>query len=321
MEALELVQAGNAGALAPVVDAARLFASAAKAPRTLDAYRADWRTFCAWCDRMGLPSLPASPQTVALYLTARAQEGRKVATISRELAAISQAHLLAGHPSPRSAGPVREVLKGIRRTLGTAQTQKAPLMGPELRQVLEALPQGLLGLRDRALLLVGFSGAFRRSELVGLEVRDVRFGKEGLTVTLRRSKTDQEGAGRTVALPYSGTPDACPVRALRAWLDAASIQQGTLMRSVSRHGAVSTRPLTGRAVALVVQRACAAAGLEAARYAGHSLRAGMATTAARRGKSEAAIMRQTGHRSVAMVRRYIRDADLWRDNASAGLLD
>src|SRR5690606_20779575 len=229
----------------------------------------------------------------ALYLTARAQAGRKVATLSRELAAISQAHILAGHQSPRGAGPVQEVLKGIRRSVGTAQAQVAPLMGPELRQVLSEIPEGLVGLRDRALLLVGFAGAFRRSELVALTVADVAHSEEGLTVTLRRSKTDQEGKGRKVAIPYSGTPDACPVRALRSWLTAAAISEGPLFRSVSRHGQVSEAALSGRSVALIIKRATAAAGLEASRYSGHSLRAGLATTAARRGKSEAAIMRQT----------------------------
>ena len=321
MGTLKLVKGSSGGALAPVVDRARAFASAARAPRTVEAYRADWRTFTAWCEAHGLPSLPASPDTVGLYLSARAEQGRKVATLARELAAISQAHVLAGHPSPRGTGPVQEVMKGIRRTMGTAQTQKAPLMGTELRQVLDTLPPGLLGTRDRALLLVGFAGAFRRAELVGLTTADVEFGTEGLTVILRRSKTDQEGAGRKVAVPYAATPDACPVRALRAWLDAAGIREGAIFRTVTRHGAVGARALTGRAVALIVKRATAAAGLDASRYAGHSLRAGMATTAARKGKSEAAIMRQTGHRSVAMVRRYIREADMWRDNAAAGLLD
>jgi len=187
--------------------------------------------------------------------------------------------------------------------------------------MLEVLPQTLAGSRDRALLLVGFSGAFRRSELVGLEIRDVAFTTDGVEVTLRRSKTDQEGRGRLVALPYSGAPEVCPVRALRAWLEAAAIVDGPVFREVTRHGRVESAPLTGRSVSRIVKRSGVSAGLEASSFSGHSLRAGFVTQAKLKRKDEASIMRQTGHRSVAMVRKYDRRADLWRDNAAAGLLD
>jgi len=194
-------------------------------------------------------------------------------------------------------------------------------MATDLRRALSRLPTGLLGRRDAALLLVGWAGAFRRSELVGLAVSDLVFGPQGLVVTLRRSKTDQEGAGRVVAIPHSVDPAACPVRVLRSWLDAASIISGPVFRAVSRHGAIRAAGLTGRAVASVVKRTAAAAGLDAAKYSGHSLRAGFATAAAVAGKTERSIMRQTGHVSVAMLHRYIRDAELWVSNPAAGLLD
>jgi integrase len=305
--------------LAPLVDAARAFAVAARAERTRDAYRAQWQAFEGWCEGHGLMSMPAAPKTVALYLTARASEGRKVATLALALAAISQAHQMAGKVSPRTAPVVREAFKGIRRTLGSAPSQKAPILGGQLRAMVATLPETRGGARDRALLLVGFAGAFRRSELVGLTVADAAFGSEGLTITLRRSKTDQEGQGRKVGLPYGSAAATCPVRALQAWLDAAAVTAGPLFRSVDRHGNVGGA-LGDRDVARIVKRVAEAAGIDPANVAGHSLRAGLATTAAKAGKAAHVIMKQTGHRSVAMVQRYVRDAELFSDNAAAGLL-
>ena len=185
--------------------------------------------------------------------------------------------------------------------------------------MVEAADAGLIGARDRALVLLRFAGAFRRSELVGLDVEDAVFGKDGLVVTLRRSKTDQEGAGRKVGIPYGSNPETCPVRVVQAWVEQAAVTTGPLFRAVNRHGRVQPGRLTGRAVARVVQKLATAAGLEASKYAGHSLRAGHATAAAIAGASERSIMAQTGHRSVQMVRRYIRDGNLFREN-SAGKL-
>lgn len=208
-------------------------------------------------------------------------------------------------------------MPGIRPTLSTAQRQVAPLLREQLRAISESLPDNARGQRDRALLLVGFFGAFRRSELVALTVADVRLLAEGLEVTLRRSKTDQDGAGHVKALPYAGTPALCPVRALRAWLAVASISKGPLFREADRHGNVSASALSGRSVARIVKATAEAAGLEESAFSGHSLRAGFATQAAKNGKAEQAIQRQTGHRSVTMLRRYIRDANLWTENAAA----
>jgi integrase len=214
---------------------------------------------------------------------------------------------------------VRNTLKGIRRTLGTAPAQKAPALIDDIRAMVEAADAGLIGLRDRALILLGFAGAFRRSELVGLDLADCSFGKDGLTVQLRRSKTDQEGQGRKVGIPYGSNPDTCPVRNVQDWITEAGISSGPLFRSINRHGQVQPAGLAGIDVARVVKKLARRAGLNAASYAGHSLRAGHATAAAISGASERSIMAQTGHRSVQTVRRYIRDGSLWREN-SAGKL-
>ncbi len=242
-------------------------------------------------------------------------------TLQRRLAAIAKAHQAAGHESPTSMrhAVVSEVWKGLKRTHGAAQAAKAPIITSELRTILRELPNGLLGIRDRALLLLGFTGAFRRSELVSLTVEDCEFTSEGLVVTLRRSKTDQEGGGRKLGIPYGSNPETCPVRSLKAYLEASGIAAGLLFRPITRHGRLGPRGLSPYGVALVVKRYAAAAGLDRSRYAGHSLRAGLATSAAAAGVSERAIMNQTGHRSANMVRRYIRDGSLFRENAAAGV--
>jgi integrase len=308
------------GALASIEDLAEeafRFAAASKAPATVRAYRSDWRDFTAWCECRSLEALPAGAETVALYVADLAGWA-KPATIGRRLSAISQAHQTAGYPTPTHAAAVRATMAGIRRTLGVAQAAKAPVVTAVLRAMVATLDgRRLIGVRDRALLLVGFAGAFRRSELVALDVADVADGPDGLTVTLRRSKTDQEGAGRKVGIPYGSHPATCPVRAYRAWLEASGIAEGPVFRPVDRHGRMAPGRLSGRAVALVVKRSLAAVGVDPAGYAGHSLRAGLATAAAQAGASERAIMAQTGHKSLPMVRRYIRDGNLFRDNAAA----
>jgi integrase len=296
------------------------YAREARAQNTRRAYGSDWQAFEAFCSEQGLVSLPALPETVALYLTHLAEKGRKVSTIERALVSISQRHRFALQPSPRSSALVAETLRGIRRSIGVAQRGKAPVLAADLRRMLSIVADGLLGIRDRALLLLGFAGAFRRSELVSLDVGDLAFTQDGLEVTIRRSKTDQEGQGRKVGIPYGMTPETCPVRALRAYLEASGITEGAIFRAVSRHGKLASVRLSDRAVALVVKRYAHRVGLDPRQFAGHSLRAGLATSAAKAGKSERAIMAQTGHRSVEMVRRYIRDASLFSDNAAAGLL-
>ena len=318
----EIVVSGEGGTLATIaaeLEGARAFASASRAPRTRDAYRLQFATFSSWCASRGLEPLPASPTTVAAFLVSRVDAGRKVASIALALSAIGAVHKTAGHASPTAHPGVTSTWEGIRRTLGTAQRRAAPAAVDELRAMLEALPSAGLGaVRDRALLLVGFAGAFRRSELEALDVADLSFRAEGLVVTVRRSKTDQLGEGAEVAIAEGAHAATCPVRALRAWLELAAVAEGAVFRSVDRHGHVGGR-LDGAEVSRVVKRSAKRAGLDASRFSGHSLRAGLATTAAKLGRADRSIMRQGRWASRAMVDRYVRDASLFTDNASAGI--
>lgn len=289
----------------------------ARAANTVKAYRKDWADFVAWCAAYGVAALPATAETVARYLTARAATV-KVSTLQRRLSAISQAHEAARYnPFSVRQEPLKSVWAGIRRVHGVAQHGKAPIVTADIRAMVDQLPESLLGLRDRALLLIGFAGAFRRSELVSLTRDDIRITSEGLTVYLRRSKTDQEGQGRSVGVPYGSHRETCPVRSLQAWLEASGITEGPLFRSINRHGQMQAGALSDKAVALVVKRWADAAGLDPSQYAGHSLRAGLATAAAQAGVAERVIMVQTGHKSTDMVRRYIREGSLFRENAAA----
>ena len=304
--------------LAELIGQAQDFATRARAENTLRAYRSDWRNFEAWCQVRQFPACPAASETVALYLTALSRT-HKVSTLTRRLSAISQAHRTAGLASPAEQAPVRQVMAGIRRTLGTAATVKRPVLVADLQAMVNAIPDNLIGLRDRALLLIGFSGAFRRSELVALDCSDLAETADGLTLTIRRSKTDQEAAGRKIAIPRGREAATCPLRALAAWHVAAGIESGPVFLRVNRHGQILRKRPSAEAVGIIVKRWAAAIGLDASEFAGHSLRAGLATSAAIAGKSERAIMNQTGHRSSATVRRYIRDGNLFRDNAAEGL--
>jgi site-specific recombinase XerD len=320
LESTAVIPVQERGAVAPLghFEQVRAYVRASKAESTVRGYQSDWRDFCAWAEAHTLRPLPATAEAVATYIAEAAQR-LKPGSIQRRLNAIAEAHKAAGLDSPTHSGLVRNTFKGIRRTLGTAPIQKAAALTEDIRRMVEATDAGLIGLRDRALLLLGFAGAFRRSELVGLDVEDCAFTKDGLTVLLRRSKTDQEGQGRKVGIPYGSCPETCPVRTVEEWIAQASISSGPLFRSVSRHGQVQAAGLAGIDVARVVKKLAERAGLEPAKYAGHSLRAGHATAAAIAGASERSIMNQTGHRSTAMVRRYIREGNLWRENSAAKL--
>ncbi len=317
-QAIAAVQLAHLVELGDVAEKAREYVQQSKAANTARAYRSDWQQFQSWCEAHQLVALPAAAETVAMYITDLAESCR-VSTIQRRMVSISQAHHAAGHETPIKDAKVRAVWKGIRRARGTAQQGKAPTTTAEVKAMADRLPDTLMGIRDRAMLLLGFAGAFRRSELVSLDVADVAFTREGMVITLRRSKTDQEGAGYKKGIPFGSNFLTCPVRALQDWLRAAAISDGPLFRPVNRHGQLLTGRLSDRGVARMVKRTAAAAGLDPANYSGHSLRAGLATAAAMNGVSERAIMGQTGHRSVAMVRRYIRDANLFRENAAAAV--
>lgn len=313
------VQAGAVPSetMAAIDERAKAYIEQSRASNTKRAYSSDWAHFSTWCEAHGLCPLPASNETVARYIAAHA-DSHRVSTLQRRLAAISSAHRAAGYaPISTREEPLHSVWSGIRRAHGTAQQGKAPAIVDDIRAMVSVLPDTIIGIRDRALLLVGFAGAFRRSELVGLDVEDVEFRREGLVIHLRRSKTDQEGQGREVGIPYGSNPATCPVRALEAWLEASGITTGPLFRPITRYGVVQASRLSDKAVALVIKRCAERAGLDPSRYAGHSLRAGLATSAAMAGASERAIMQQTGHRSVTMVRRYIRQGSLFQENAAA----
>jgi integrase len=290
------------------------------APATSKVYARNWKRFEAWAVGHGLVSLPATPQTVARYLTDLAKD-HAPSTLTQHVSAIAGAHKAAGYAEPPTRSLlVHKTLAGLRRQQGTAPDAKAPLSVADLQAIVrEHLPSGLKGTRDRALLLVGFAGAFRRSELVGIDVEHVEFVPEGMVVTLPRSKTDQEGAGRKVGIPYGQHTDTCPVGALTAWLEAAGINCGPVFRAVDRSGHVGAARLANRSVALLVKHYVEALGRDPQAFAGHSLRAGHATAAALAGVKERDIMRQTGHRSTAMLRRCIRDGSLFRSNSAAAL--
>ncbi len=304
--------------LVDLVDKAHEYYDAATAPATRHARQKDWADFEGWCASHGATALPADPATVILYATDLAQR-LKVSTIIRRLSSISVIHATAGHTSPTKDVRVREVVKGIRRTLGVATREASPATIAEIRKVCYALTDTVLDIRDRALLLVGFAGALRRSELVALDVEDLEWRTEGVVAVIRRSKTDQEGQGRRVALPYGNDPTTCPVQALQAWLAVSGIAQGRLFRPISRHGQVGDSGLSGQSVALIVKRRVAEAGLDPTRFSGHSLRAGFCTSAAMAGASERAIAAQSGHRSVQVLRRYIRVGGAFTDNAVTAL--
>ena len=292
----------------------------AKAANTRRAYRSDWDHFAAWCAEHAFQSLPATPETVTLYLAALGGTHRP-STLQRKLTSISKAHELAGYESPASLrhGPVSETIKGIRRRHGTAQHGKTPLLTSDILRILAAAPETLAGKRDRALVLMGFIGGFRRSELTVLNVEDLRWTDDGLVVRLKRSKTDQEGQGTDVALPWTANPHACAACACRDWLESAGITEGPVFRRMGKNGKCRPHRLNSNSVAKIIKRAAAAAGLDPAVYAGHSLRAGFATQAYLNGVPELAIMRQTGHKSLHTVRKYIRERTLFRDHPATRL--
>lgn len=300
----------------------------AKAENTIKSYMEDWKDFANWCEKHGFQSMPALPKTVAKYLNDLSnrkyeKNGKeynyKMSTIERRHAAISEAHQANGFFSPTKDYVVKITMESLRRKLGTAPDPKEPILVEDLRAMVNTLDLSKLkGVRDRALLLIGFTGAFRRSELVSIDMEHIKRTRDGFIINLPRSKTDQEGKGYKKGIPYGSDPLTCPVRALEDWVQASSIQEGAIFRRINRHGRILGR-LTPQSVRLIVREAAEKAGLDPDLYAGHSLRSGFATSAAIAGKSERAIMDQTGHESLKMVRRYIRDGNLFRDNAASGI--
>jgi len=305
-------------ALGPDLAAAVDLAKAEKAASTRRAYGTDFRLFKAWCDGKGVSSLAASPETVAAFLAAETGNGTKPSTLGRRVAAIRYAHKLAHLDTPTDSEAVKATLRGIRRTFGGAKVRKAPAIAAKVQAMVALAPDRLTGLRDRALLLLGFAGAFRRSELVALDVADVEETETGLLVTIRRSKTDQEGEGVTIAIARGVV--ACPAKALREWLEAAGIEAGPIFRPINKAGTVAAERLTCRSVANIVKGYATLAGFDASTFSGHSLRSGFLTSAAAKGASIFKMMDVSRHKSVDTLRGYVRDAELFKDHAGAGLL-
>jgi integrase len=294
-------------------DAVARYVRASLADNTRRAYLSDLAHFASWGGR-----IPASPETVARYLAAHAGTLR-IATLVRRIASISKAHQARRAPNPIRSELVRTTLRGIKRARRCAQRQAKPLLREDLFLVLDAIGDGPKDVRDRALLLTGFAGALRRSELVSLDVDDIDHVRRGLTIHLRRSKTDQNGQGHKIAIPY-GRTRWCPVLALDLWLTVSGITERAIFRPVDRHGRVHGGRLSGEAVSIVVRERVAAAHLDPTGFSGHSLRAGFATSAAQAGVQAWHIKAQTRHASDAMLARYVREGELFNDNAAGILL-
>jgi len=299
----------------------RDYVHAALAPRTRQAYREDLDRFLAWGGR-----IPCAPELVAAYLAGHG-ESHAPATLGRWAVSLGRAHTSQGLADPCRSDLVRATLRGIRRQRGTAQRQVAPLEREALMALLAPLGDAPRDVRDRALLLVGFAAALRRSELVALTAADATFTAQGLVLTVRRSKTDQEGQGRQIGIPPAQGP-ACPVRALRDWLATATRLRrawepetpAPLFRPIDRHGRLAPQALADHAVAAIIKERAAAAGLDPAAFSGHSLRAGFCTAAARHGAPAWRIQQISGHQSPASLARYIRAGQLFDDHPLEGLL-
>lgn len=295
---------------------ARAYAAHSYSANTHAAYASDWKLFSAWCTAQQRRPLPATAETILCYVVSLA-ETLSMATIDRRLRGIAFHHRQARAADPTDDPEVVVTLRGLRRTKGVAPQPKAPLTVEQLREIVTTLPNDRRGIQSRALLLLGFAGAFRRSELVALQIADLAWVDEGLIVTVRRSKTDQEGEGYAKGIPYGADRVTCPVHAVRRWFTVARFASGPVFRAFTSRGQVLARPMPAYTVARILQQGAKAIGLDPKEYGGHSLRAGLVTAAAKAGVSERVLMAQTGHRDVRTLRRYIRDASLFAENAAA----
>lgn len=289
--------------------------SETKADNTVDAYEADWNDFCDWCKYHKEQAFPATAATVVNYINDLADYA-KISTIRRRISAISENFNAAGlENNPCKEWIVREALSGLSRMKGAAQKGKTPVYWDEIKKMVDTMDLSKLSdLRDKAILLLGFMGAFRRSELSGLDVENISFYPQGMVVTIAHSKTDQTSQGQQIGIPYLDDQAYCPITALRAWLTAAGIKSGPLFRSFLKNGKPSERRLSDKSINLIIKKYTKAIGLDPDLYGAHSLRHGFATSAALAGVEERVIMKQTRHRSVEMVRHYINEADLFMNN-------
>lgn len=287
-----------------------------KAENTLKAYEADWKDFFDWCAHHKVKTLPAEPETVVNYINDLADHA-KANTISRRLSAISENHMAGGfgEDNPTRSILVKSAIDAIRREKGTIQKGKMPILKEDIEELSEVFDENdLIGMRDKALILLGFAGAFRRSELVSLQVENLTFTREGLVILLEHSKADQVGEGSYLAIPYNPSEKICAVKAVRHWITKAQIKNGPLFRPFKRNREIRDVKLSDKSVALIIKKYAKLIGLDEKDFAGHSLRRGFATSAAQHNVDELSIMRQTRHRSEKMVRRYIEQGDMFKNN-------
>ena len=289
-----------------------------KALNTLRAYKADYKDFAAFCIKHGFKSMPSEPKIISLYLTHLSQTS-KFSTLKRRLASISVIHKLSDHYIDTKHPMITENLMGIKRVKGSYQKAKKPILINELRKILNVIDEqnspDIKKLRDKSIILIGFSGGFRRHEIISLDYEDLDFVYEGLKITVKRSKTDQFGEGTIKAWPYTKESPYCPVTTLERWLKISKINKGPIFRRFSKGSNLSNNRLTDQSVAIIIKNYLNKAGIDSKNYSGHSLRSGFATTAAESGVEERTIMAMTGHKSTEMVRRYIKEANLFKNNA------
>jgi site-specific recombinase XerD len=301
--------------------AADTFATASRAASTWRAYDSDWRIFNGWCLGVDLWALPAAATTVAMFLAAEAQRGTAPSTLNRRLAAIRLMHLGARVPSPHDTVEVHEVMRGIRRLSTRGIVKKEAAVDEQIRKMVDMCDaRTFQGLRNRALLLLGFAGAFRRSELVALDLANLKTTTEGFIVLIRKSKTDQESEGQRIAIPQVEESPYCPVQAVTDWLSAANIDQGAIFRRVTKGNKLTEDRLTDQSVAHVIKKLAGRAGLLASQYSGHSLRSGFLTSAAARRASIFKMAAQSRHKSLDVLAGYVRAQELFEDHAAEGLL-
>jgi len=290
-----------------------------KASNTVRAYKSDFSDFGVFCVQNGFKSLPSEPKVVSLYLTHLSTKDAKMSTLKRRLVSIGVIHKLKGHYLDTKHPAIIENIMGIKRRKGSFQKAKKPILINSLKKIINAIDkqkkEEIKKLRDRSIILIGFSGGFRRNEIVSLDYDDLDFVPEGLKLSIRRSKTDQFGEGFTKALPYFDSSQYCPVVSLKKLLDLSKIRSGPVFRRFSKGSKLSENRLTDQTVALLIKYYLNLAGIDSKNFSGHSLRSGFATSAAESGVEERNIMAMTGHKSTEMVRRYIKEANLFKNNA------
>ena len=290
-----------------------------KANNTVRAYKSDFNDFGIFCAQNGFKSLPSDPQIVSLYLTHLSTKEAKISTLKRRLVSIGVIHKLKGHYLDTKHPSIIENIMGIKRRKGSNQLSKKPILINSLKNIINAIDEQnkeeIKIFRDRSIILIGFSGGFRRNEIVSLDYDDLDFVPEGLKINLRRSKTDQFGEGFTKALPYFDNSQYCPVVSLKKWIKISKIKSGAVFRRFSKGSKLSENRLTDQTVALLIKEYLKLTGIDSKNYSGHSLRSGFATSAAESGAEERSIMAMTGHKSTEMVRRYIKEANLFKNNA------